>query len=387
VEVGLESACVIVFPEQAIVAGDLDDPSSRIARLVAREPVQVRKAEQGTKPKVFYVGADTANLTPQLQAPTRQYLWAQRPAEEVSLVNMLVAQSGDGRGDPALSRPVYDVPHMPRPWGWKVSTYLWTKSVAAGALLVAALGILAGEADGGRLSGVLAPLVALAFLALTTGLLVFDLKRPDRFHYILFKSNVRSWLVWGAWILMAYGAIGVMWLLAGLTGNGGLVRGLAIPTALLAAAAAGYSAFLFGQAEGRDFWQSSVLLPHLVVAAVIGGAAALQVIQVIAGRDTTGIRMLGWFVAGGVLLHAILLVAELFGSHANADVGRAARLMTHGYLARRFWGGAAFAGTLLPLVLVWVGQAGAVAAGLLALGGLWMYEDLWVRAGQSIPLS
>jgi Fe-S-cluster-containing dehydrogenase component len=35
-EVGLEPACVIVCPEQAIIAGDLDAPSSAIARLVAR---------------------------------------------------------------------------------------------------------------------------------------------------------------------------------------------------------------------------------------------------------------------------------------------------------------------------------------------------------------
>jgi len=387
IEVGIEPACVIVCPTQAIIAGDLDDPGSRIARLVATEQVQVRKAEQGTKPKVFYVGADTANLTPQLQAPTQQYLWAQRPPEEVSLINMLVAHSADGRGDPALSRPVYDVPHTPRPWGWKVSTYLWTKSVAAGALLVAALGILAGEAEGGWLSGVLAPLVALAFLALTTGLLVFDLKRPDRFHYILFKPNWRSWLVWGAWVLMAYGVIGAVWLLAGLTGSGGLMRGLAIPAVLLAAAAAGYSAFLFGQAEGRDFWQSPLLLPHLLVAGVVAGAAVLLMLQVVGGRDATGVDTLGNVLAGALVLHAVVLLAELFRSHANVDVGRAARLITHGYLRERFWGGVVFAGILLPLALVWLSPAFAAAGTLLALGGLWIYEDLWVKAGQSVPLS
>src|SRR3990170_2142027 len=51
VEVGLEPACVIVCPAQAIISGDLDDPGSRIARIVGREQVQVRKVEQGTRPK------------------------------------------------------------------------------------------------------------------------------------------------------------------------------------------------------------------------------------------------------------------------------------------------------------------------------------------------
>src|SRR5262249_43809646 len=58
VEVRLEPACVIGCLEQAIVSGDLDDASGRIARLVATEQVQVRKPEQGTRPKVYYLGAE-----------------------------------------------------------------------------------------------------------------------------------------------------------------------------------------------------------------------------------------------------------------------------------------------------------------------------------------
>jgi Fe-S-cluster-containing dehydrogenase component/formate-dependent nitrite reductase membrane component NrfD len=388
VEVGLEPACVIVCPVQAIIAGDLDNPQSRIARIVATEHVQVRKPEQGTRPKVFYVGADAANLTPSLQAPTEQYLWAQRPSSELSLVRMAAAaRAAEAGGDPALSRPVYDVPHMPRPWGWKVGAYLWTKSLAAGALLVAALGVLVGEAGAGRLSGVAAPVVALLCLALTTGLLVFDLKRPDRFHYLLFKSNPRSWLVRGAWVLTAYGAVSVVWLVGGLAGHVGLLRLLAIPTILLAAATAGYSAFLFGQAEGRDFWQSPLLLPHLLLAAVIAGAASLLLLQLIGGRDDAGVDILGDVMALALVLEAVVRLAELFAAHANVDVSRAARLITRGAWRGRFWGGAVFAGVLLPLVLVWLGPAPATGAAVLALAGLWVYEDLWVRAGQSIPLS
>src|SRR5437764_219623 len=203
VEVGLEPACVIVCPERAIIAGELDDPASQIATIVAREPVQVRKAEQGTRPKVFYVGADAASLIPQLQSPSERYLWAERPRDEVDLMKMVAAVQETGRGaaDAALSRPVYDAPHAVRPWGWKVSAYLWTKSISAGALLVAAFA--GSESWGGLFNGV-APALSLLFLPITTALRVVALKRPDRFAYILLKPNWRSWLGLGACCLSAF---------------------------------------------------------------------------------------------------------------------------------------------------------------------------------------
>ncbi|HKB25625.1 MAG TPA: 4Fe-4S dicluster domain-containing protein [Methylomirabilota bacterium] len=386
VEVGLEPACVIVCPEQAIVAGDLDDPSSRIARLVAREPVQVRKAEQGTRPKVFYLGADAAALQPELQAPAEHYLWAERPRGELDLVRMVAAAEAADHGA-APTRVVYDVPHPPRPWGGKVAAYLWTKSLAAGALLVGALGILSGGLPTGFLLGRAAPLLALVFLLATTALLVLDLKRPERFLYILVKPNLRSWLVWGAFILIAYGAAAGLWLLAALAGAATLVKIVALPAFLLAAATAGYSAFLFGQAEGRDFWQSPLLLPQLLVGALVAGSAALLVVGFFGRVDVQSLWSLGVIMVGALALQAVVLVAELVSAHPTADAARAARLITRGPWRTPFWAGVVAAGTLLPIVLVWPNPYTAVLGALLALAGLWIYEDLWVKAGQAVPLS
>ena len=387
VEVGLEPACVIVCPEQAIIAGDLDDPSSRIARLVATEQVQVRKAEQGTRPKVFYLGADASALTPQLQQPARTYMWAERPSAEVDLVDLVArAHASDGRGDTGLARPVYDAPHAPHPWGWRVSTYLWTKSIAAGALLLAALGAVVGVPPG-RLFGVTAPIVTLLFLAVTTGLLVFDLKRPDRFHYILLRPNRTSWLVWGAWILLAYGLVAVLWLFAGAGGHGALLRWLILPTIALACGAAGYSAWLFGQAEGRDFWQSPLLLPQLLIASLVAGAAALLIAGFLGDVAVETLWGLGLVMTGALVLHGVTLLAELGGSHSNADTARAARLITRGPWRRQFWLVTVIAGTVAPIVMIWLSPSAAVLGALLALLGLWVYEDTWIKAGQALPLS
>ena len=403
IEVGLEPACVVVCPERAIIAGDLDDSRTEIARLVARENVEVRKAEQGTRPKVFYVGADSSALTPPLQRPATTYLWAQRPAAEADLMRMVAAVQDHGAGgDGTLSRPVYDVPHAVRPWGWRVSAYLWTKSIAAGALLVAAL---MGSAWWGGLRTTIAPAISLAFLLLTLLLLVVDLKRPDRFAYILLKPNWRSWLVWGAWILMAFGGVGGWWLLDGLRG-GSPPFSLTFLAVVLALAAAGYSAFLFGQAEGRDFWQSPMVLPHLVVAALVAGSAILLLASIVwPGSLPSGVhgldrRELEWQVVGrlawglwvGLFVHGALLLIEVTSRHPTQDVALAARLLTRGAYRARFWAGVMLTGTVLPMILL---IAAAVVdsmlltglAALLALAGLWLWEDLWVKAGQSVPLS
>ena len=60
----MEPACVVVCPEHAIIAGDLDDPNSEISRVVAKGQVTVRKPEQGTAPKPFYIDGHGATMTP-----------------------------------------------------------------------------------------------------------------------------------------------------------------------------------------------------------------------------------------------------------------------------------------------------------------------------------
>jgi formate-dependent nitrite reductase membrane component NrfD len=352
----------------------------------------VRKAEQGTRPKVFYLGADAATLTPELQSTSESYLWAERPREEVDLMKMVAAVQERGPGDAALSRPVYDAPHAVRPWGWKVSTYLWTKSISAGALLVAAF---AGSESWGSLFDGVAPALSLLFLALTTALLVADLKRPDRFAFILLKPNWRSWLVWGAWILMAFGAAGAGWFVAGATGRSDLLHLTLVPSMLLALATAGYSAFLFGQAEGRDFWQSPLVLPHLIIAAVLAGAATLSIAAAatpLQNAEADPSATLWPLLFLSLVAHGFLIGLEVLNRHAVHDATLAARLIRRGPYRVRFWGGAVLGGVFLPMTLMIAGAAADSTAlsalgAVLALAGLWVWEDLWVKAGQSVPLS
>ncbi|MBI3328960.1 MAG: polysulfide reductase NrfD [Nitrospinae bacterium] len=386
VEVGLKPACEIVCPERAIISGDLDDPNSEISRLVAQRNVQVRKPEQGTKPKVFYIEADETALDPGATRPPSTYMWSEvrRDANET-----LLQLSHPELAEDAV-RKVYDVDH-PAPWGWKVGAYLWTKSVAAGSLLVAAAGLLLGFGMGERQFPIVAPLLALIFIGLTEGLLIADLKRPERFWRLLLRPNWRSWLVWGGYILLVFSLLSVGCLVGGWTHDWATLRMLLWPSAIMAALAAVYSAFLFGQAEGRDFWQSPLLFWHLLVAAAVAGAAMLSLMGSIVGAGTqplvTGILL------GSLLGQLLVLLAELLVPHPNADAEASARLIVWGRFRGKLWGEVVGLGIVLPVILLapFAGEAPpaplAVLASLLALGGLYVDEDLWVKAGQAIPLS
>ena len=120
---------------------------------------------------------------------------------------------------------------------------------------------------------VVAAVVAGLFTAVTGVLLVVDLKQPKRFWFLITKPNTSSWLVRGAWILGGFAAVIGLWGLAGVVDAPTALEVLALPAALLAAGAAGYTAFLFGQCEGRDLWQTPLLLPILLAQAIAAGGA------------------------------------------------------------------------------------------------------------------
>ena len=388
-EVGLLPSCQIVCPTEAIKIGDLDDPASEISRIIARDDVAVRAPEQNTKPKVFYRGADQASLDPTRTAIANDgMIWAETTPNHPTIPVHAGSRPVDEEG--VVARTAYTTAHQ-MTWKEKVSGYLVTKAVAAGTMLVAALMVLLGHAGEQAAVGVVPPMMAGAFLALTGVLLVADLKQPGRFHYLITKGNWESWLVKGAYILMAFAVVCGLWWIGGLVESEGLIKILAIPAVVTAAGTAGYTAYLFAQCEGRDLWQTPLLLPVLLAQAVTAGGAAYSILDLFMDiPEATAVR---WVLLGGVIATAALIFVELT-SHGSRHVELAVEAMTKGKYAYQFWWGGVVAGLAVPAAFVVIdlivdngNPVLAAIAGLFALVGMFAYEDAFVRAGQSVPLS
>jgi Fe-S-cluster-containing dehydrogenase component/formate-dependent nitrite reductase membrane component NrfD len=396
-EIGLQPSCVAVCPEQAIIAGDMDDPTAEISRLLDRHPVQVRKPEKGTKPKLFYIEADEASLVPTRAAADGRGMWSRgafvtTDGQAVQPRSLPVDGQAEANrlalpvvGAEAAPRRAYDVRARAPAWGWEVAAYTWTKSIATGAFLaVVAARLLIGEGAAAHIA-VAMGVVALIFLTLTAGLLVADLKQPKRFLYVLLRPQWRSWLVRGAYGLTGFGLVLTLWLGATLAGANGLADVLLWPGTALAMFSAVYTAFLFAQAKGRDFWQNPLLAVHLLAHALLAGAAVWLIAEVVAGGDAGGARLP---LIATLIFSLIALVAELWTAPPTNDARLAMDWILGRRMGRWFWGAGIGVGHVLPLALLatGLGSIGVIAA-LAALAGMLVIEWLWVLAPQQVPLS
>lgn len=392
-EVGLEPSCQIVCPTEAIKIGDLDDPTSEISRIIARDDVAVRAPEQNTKPKVFYRGADQASLDPTRTAIANDgMIWADTLKDNLDKVHPTVSVELGTKPtdiDGVVARTAYTTAHQ-MTWKEKVSGYFVTKAIAGGTMLLAALQVLLGNADVRGAVGVAPPMIAGVFLALTGVLLIADLKQPTRFHYLLTKGNWTSWLVKGAYILMAFAAVLALWWIGGLADSPGLLKVLAIPAALFGLGTAGYTAFLFAQCEGRDLWQTPLLLPTLLGRAVIAGGATFAVMDLF--MDVPDAAAMRWTFLAGLGAVAGLTWMET-AAHGSRHVELAVHELVHGRHRNLFWFGVVV-GLVAPAALLIVDRAldtsspaVAAVAAVLAIPGMFAAETAFVRAGQSVPLS
>jgi Fe-S-cluster-containing dehydrogenase component/formate-dependent nitrite reductase membrane component NrfD len=395
-ESGLAPACAVVCPTEAIIPGDFHDPDSRVSELRREVDLVARKLEASTGPNVYYKEVNASAIDPALTNAAGGFLWAnQVPGLQLDAQTY---EAFEERATIDSARTVYDIAH-PHLWGGRVGAYLFTKSLAAGAFLAGFFVMPPLLPDAGLNSKMVAwvPGLALLWLAVTTILLVADLKRPERFLLILRRPNWNSWIARGAVVLMVYGALLATWLALALLRPGfwGESRSASLAlngvTALFAALSACYTAWLFAQSKGRVLWMKRGLWLHLVAQALVAGAAMLIILTPLVGLGLEGVDRLRRILLVALLLHQGLTLVEgrLAPPGRQEEYERTARLVTRGPFARRHWIVGVGLGMALPIVmlLLFVPPMFWSIASVLALLGLYTEEEILVQAGQALPIS
>ena len=418
--IGLEPACVNICPEHAIISGDMENPETEIAQLIATQQIQTRKPEKGTKPNVFYINGDEASLNPSATERSGSYIWgtqstgvghfakyAERLTEGSDLISMIqdlkghlpsgkeATYGGEESGkkqvavimQSANAKRVYDTPDKGVLWGWEVSAYVFTKAISAGIFLLMFFGKML-RMEMSTTFSLTVGIISLAFLTLTGIFLIMDLDQPKRFLYVLLRPQWKSWLVKGGYSITLFGAMVTAWL-AGIYFNiailetigfwGGFFSGVMVAI---------YTAFLFAQAKGRDFWQSPSMVLHMLVHSAMAGSAFVLISNQFIPVSPEWLALSSRVLIGFLVLNMLTMLVELTITHPTDDAKLVVKMILKGRYANLFWMGVLAITNLLPLVLLLVEMdILTVGASVLSLVGIYLTEKIWIEAPQRISLT
>lgn len=252
-------------------------------------------------------------------------------------------------------------------WEWKIAAYLFTGGLSAASALLAAGADLTGRPALRRVSRV----GSLSALLASMYLLVADLGRPERFHYMLRVAKPSSPMSVGTWILVAYGPgsglAGVAELLPAALRRrwiGRLLGWAARPAGLWAAATApgvaSYTAVLLSQTSVPAWREAHPYLPFVFTgsAAASGGGLGMALTPVSEAGPARRLAVAG----AAVEIVASRLLERRLGLSAEAyTTGKAHRL--------RSWAEYLTAGGALGTVAAGRSRAAAVLSGAALLSG------------------
>ncbi len=423
IDIGLQPACVNVCPEEAIVSGDMKNPETKIAQLLSQEQLTVRKPEKDTKPNVYYINGDEASLNPSATERSDNYIWSSQStgvghfskfAEALASGKDLIDMAkNNGERTPkeaemtyanktesetpkksvsvlmenAKAKRVYDTPDKGVLWGWEVSAYVWTKAIAAGLLIVPFIGWASGMSLVQDDMWMELAITALVFLGLTTVFLVKDLDQPKRFLYVMLRPHFKSWLVRGGYSLVGFGGLVTLMIVSYLMNWSVIAKWSYFIATATAVVVAVYTAFLFAQAKGRDFWQSPSLALHMFIHSIMAGAAAISLLGMAFGQFDHS-AFLTVTMIGSLIVNLIVMLVEFMTTHPTADAKRVADMILKGRYKVKFWLGTVLVGNIIPLAICLLfGGTYLPVAALFVLFGIYVTEHIWIDAPQRLPLT
>ncbi len=243
-------------------------------------------------------------------------------------------------------------------WGWLVVLYVFLAGLGGGTFLFSFILLLVGKYEPVvRIGALVGPLVVL----LASLLLLFDLGSPGR-AYRLFTTPatlVTSWMIRGAWILMAFIILGLAYALPAFKffqwlpweQTSGFGVGLGIIATILAVIVPIYPGLLLGVIKSIPLWNTPVLPPLFFLSGLDTGVAVL-VLASLGFSTTVGIE--GFHLLGviDIVLVLVLLIAIWAYVEIVKKAGVTAAISISLLRKPLFIGGVVIGGIVLPLVLL-----------------------------------
>ena len=121
-----------------------------------------------------------------------------------------------------------------------------------------------------------------------------------------------------------------------------------------------YTAFLLGQAEGRDMWQSNLLPFQLFAQSMMVASGMFLIVNVFVSFPADLHTLLVGLFPVSIAINLLLTLAGKLNSFASEVALLGYREMTHGRFRNHYWWGGITLGHVVPLALFFVFSASAL---------------------------
>jgi polysulfide reductase chain C len=301
-----------------------------------------------------------------------------------------------------------DVPIQGIVWGSIITVNMWAKSIGTGVLFVTAyLWFRHNKEDMPNLRWLM-PVIAFVALNVFLFFTLIDLHQPYRMIHIFTHPHWTSSITVGAWLASAFlggitlmMAIGIADAFPSLGGkkckvteiarkNSGFYEKIMPFMLFLALPVTMYTAIIMAQSSARELWQAPTEVMQMMWAALMAGSSALIFIS---GSWTKEARKdLALILSVAVFFSFAMYMGEYFFSFKAAEVeATLAFVHSGGAYNIQFWIGMTL-GFIAPFFLAMSAMKDDNKtllrfAALLALIGLALAKDVWLKIPQLLPLS
>jgi len=292
-------------------------------------------------------------------------------------------------------------------WGWMITLNMWAKSIGTGVILIGAYLLYRHKKEDMPNLRWTMPLISFVFLNIFLLFTLTDLHQPYRMVNIFLHPHWTSAITVGAWMASLFTALmTIMMVISVLTAFPDIFRHngfattvrendslyekifpfvvfLAIPVTL-------YTAIIMAESSARELWQAPTELMQMLLAAFMAGSATL----IFASNDWSkeARKDLSLILAMAVFFSFMMYMGEYFFSFKSSEAeATLAYVHSGGVYNVQFWLAMAF-GFIIPFFLSLSNMKSDNKtlmrfAAILALVGLYMAKDVWLKIPQMLPLS
>ena len=301
-----------------------------------------------------------------------------------------------------------DVPIQGIVWGSIITVNMWAKSIGTGVVFLAAYLLYRHKKESMPNLRWIMPVIA--FIALNVFLLftLIDLHQPYRMIHIFTHPHWTSSITVGAWLASLFLGLVTVLLLIGVADafptlggkncklsavarkNSAVYEKIMPFLVFLAIPVTTYTAIIMAQSSARELWQAPTEVMQMLWAAFMAGSAALILVSGSWSKEAR--KDLAFVLTIAVFFSFAMYMSEYFFSFKSSEA-EATLAFVHagGAYNVEFWAGMTL-GFIIPFFL---GLSSIKSdnitllrlAAILALVGLFLVKDVWLKIPQMLPLS